>query len=454
MAPRCGNPFSDSPDGPTISSEHCAELFVRLRLYLRHRFYWAAKHGLDLDDVAQQAIVDTATGKRRWPPVDIIAGRARTDVDLFTFLCNVARGIISHLFEARKRIVSMSSLELEGNGHSQSLIDSFQSNRYDPETTASYNILADRMIELLAEDQQLVQIVKLLRQDPGRKWRDIADILGISPRNVYAARKRLQRKLLKRGFVREQQYRRELEPSRESELLEQPGVIAFAVFDDQIKLVALASDGKYRYLDGTKQLHNILYLATSETLALQSVVDELESLVNDPNAKESHFQDFFERNPDFILSGEYKTAHPHIILTRDDGDALIPDFVLEPIDQNSVCDILELKLPSAPVFVLKKNRPRFSMALSEACAQLREYSAFFDEERNRRLIQSKYGLLAYQPKMFLVIGRQGSVDPIVRRRVEASLPRVYLRTYDDVIQQARHKICAMKRSSIPMRGFS
>jgi DNA-directed RNA polymerase alpha subunit len=37
---------------------------------------------------------------------------------------------------------------------------------------------------------------------------------------------------------------------------------------------------------------------------------------------------------------------------------------------------------------LKENRERFSASVLEACAQLREYSAYFDEEQNRRTIQS------------------------------------------------------------------
>jgi len=111
-------------------------------------------------------------------------------------------------------------------------------------------------------------------------------------------------------------------------------------------------------------------------------------------------------------------------------------------------DLLELKLPSAPVFVLKKRRMRFSAAVFEACAQLREYSAFFDEERNRRVVQERYGILAYRPKMIVIIGRQGSVDPIAVRRIEQDLPNLYLRTYDDVINRMKTKVNAMTKGRI------
>lgn len=171
----------------------------------------------------------------------------------------------------------------------------------------------------------------------------------------------------------------------------------------------------------------------------------MESLINDPKAKERDFQDFFERNPTFILNDEYKKAHPHIVLTKDDGEQLIPDFALEPFNHNALCDLLELKLPTTEVFVLKKRRMRFSAAVMEACAQLREYNAFFDEEKNRRSIRDKYGLLAFKPKMFVIIGRGGKVSPIEVRKIESDLPNLHLRTYDDLIERVKFRINAMRR---------
>ena len=122
-------------------------------------------------------------------------------------------------------------------------------------------------------------------------------------------------------------------------------LVALALFGKTVKLVSLTPDGNYHFLDEGQNLHNIIYIAPSETLALQTSIEELESLINDPQAKEKDFQTFFERNPDFILNDEYKKAHPHIVLMKEDGDSLVPDFVLEPIDQNALSDLLELKLP-------------------------------------------------------------------------------------------------------------
>jgi lysine biosynthesis protein LysW len=221
--------------------------------------------------------------------------------------------------------------------------------------------------------------------------------------------------------------------------------IALAQIGNKLRLVSLRADGSYSFLDDAYNLHNIVYVASSETLALQVAVEELESLINDPKTKEKDLQDFFERNPTFILNDEYKKAHPHIVLTKDDGEKLIPDFALEPLNQNALCDLLELKLPATEVFVLKQRRMRFSAAVLEACAQLREYSMFFDEEKNRIAIRDKYGLLAFKPKMFVIIGRRGKVNPIEVRKMESDLPNLQLRTYDDLIDRVKSRVNAMMR---------
>lgn len=236
-------------------------------------------------------------------------------------------------------------------------------------------------------------------------------------------------------------------PAEEQSLRDEE-VIAVALFGDRMRVVSLTADGSYKFLDEVQNFRSILYVTSSETMSLQMAVEELEELANSPNSKEKDFQNFFERYPDFILNDEYKNAHHHIVLTRDDGESFIPDFVLEPLNQESLCDLLELKLPTAPIFVLKKKRMRFSAAVLEACAQLREYSIFFDEEKNRRRVQEEYGLLAFKPKMFVIIGRRGDVDPIDVRKMESDFPNLNLRTYDDVITRTRAKVEAMKRGRI------
>lgn len=247
------------------------------------------------------------------------------------------------------------------------------------------------------------------------------------------------------NVIREIVPEKEPDEEKKSQELPEQEFVAFALIGNKIKLASLSPDGNYKFLDSEQNIHIILYITSSETMALQIAIEELESLVNDPEAKENDFQDFFERNPGFILNDEYKCAHSHIVLSRDEGDSLIPDFVLEPVDQDSLCDLLELKLPSAQTFILKKRRLWFSAAVLEACAQLREYSMFFDEEKNRQKVYEKYGILAYRPKMFVIIGRRGDVDPIDIRKMQTDVPNINLRTFDEIIDRMKSKIDAMKK---------
>jgi cold shock CspA family protein len=220
--------------------------------------------------------------------------------------------------------------------------------------------------------------------------------------------------------------------------------VALALLDGKLKVVALTQDGSYRFLSDQQKLFDLLYVHSCETRALRIAVEELEHLINDPAVKESQLQDFFERYPEFIKNDQYKAAHAHVVLRREDGEALIPDFVLEPVGQGRLCDILDLKLPSTEIFVLKQRRERFSAAVYEACAQLREYSFYFDDERNREAVARACGLLAYRPKMFVVIGRRGKISPIQLRKVEQDVPRLNLLTYDDLLERARYKLKSIK----------
>lgn len=215
--------------------------------------------------------------------------------------------------------------------------------------------------------------------------------------------------------------------------------VGIGVFENALRVVTLGIDGKYQFIDPTKSLHKILHVVNSDSKRLAKAIEELEALINYKGAKEADFQDFFERFPDFILNDDYKNAHPRIMLEREDEGPLIPDFLLEPHEQNSISDILDIKLPSSKIYVLKKNRYRYSSAVYEAVAQMREYHLFFDNRKNRDLVKEKYGLFSYKPKMILIIGRKTGLDPVNARKIETDLPQLSLKTYDDILEKAIRK---------------
>jgi hypothetical protein len=87
---------------------------------------------------------------------------------------------------------------------------------------------------------------------------------------------------------------------------------------------------------------------------------------------------------------------------------------------------------------------RFSAAVLEARAQLMEYGRYFDERKYRDAIYKRYGLKTWMPRMFLVMGRLGSVDPFDRRKIEVSTPDLYLLSYDEIMSRMKGRFERLK----------
>lgn len=214
--------------------------------------------------------------------------------------------------------------------------------------------------------------------------------------------------------------------------------LAFALVGNRIRVVFLTPDGEYKFVDEKNKYHGLIYTYSIDRLLLRQAVEELEYLINSNKTSESDLHNFFERYPDFILNEGYKAIHSKIVLEKSDSNQLIPDFLLEPLDTNNLCDILDLKKPNQKIFIMKKNRVRFSSAIHESVAQLRTYGNYFEEKKHRNKIYKEYGLLSYKPKLFVIIGRSSGIDPISKKQIESDFPNVTIRTYDDIL--ARMKI--------------
>jgi CspA family cold shock protein len=216
--------------------------------------------------------------------------------------------------------------------------------------------------------------------------------------------------------------------------------VAIALFGGRLRLVEIDADGHVQVLDPHSGLHSLLYVASQEAVALADATAELEELLNSDDTRELDFQRFFERHLEFITGDDYVAAHPHVVLTAQDGHQLIPDFMLEPVGRGQLCDLLELKLPSAPVIVGQPGRTRLSAAVAAAHAQLRQYRDHFNEERHRDALRHEYGLEAFYPAMYVLIGRRGSVSPLDFRRSEEAAPGLRLLTYDDVLDRVHRRL--------------
>lgn len=215
--------------------------------------------------------------------------------------------------------------------------------------------------------------------------------------------------------------------------------IALILDNGKIRTVKLLNNGRYEYLDNDLQRYTIHQPLLWANTGLKYLIEEFEYLINQADLKEHDLHSFFERNPDFILNEDYKKAHSKIVLSNIDCPDFIPDFVLEPHNSHNLCDLLEIKLPAARVYTLKKNRPRFSSAVIEACAQIREYASYFDDVNKRKYINSVYGLTLYKPQMMVVIGRRSNLDPLTTKRIAADLPNVEVITYDDILDKMKRK---------------
>lgn len=222
--------------------------------------------------------------------------------------------------------------------------------------------------------------------------------------------------------------------------------LGVALIDNQLRLITIQADGTVKFLDPLSNYHRLLYLASLETYGWKSLIEELEDLINTPQVSESQLQEFFERNPDFLCGDTYESAKPHIVLQRPDTGPLIPDFALKPPNENALCDLLELKLPSAKLLVGQNNRKRLSAALLEACAQLREYRDYFESRANRQDIEEIYGLRFFRPRMMVVIGKRSEYLAADLRKAEGDIPQLVITTYDDLLERARARMRRKKNT--------
>lgn len=167
---------------------------------------------------------------------------------------------------------------------------------------------------------------------------------------------------------------------------------------------------------------------------------ELQRLINDQSTKERQLQRFLEDHPNFLTGLNYQNIYPQLVLERDGDCALKPDFILEPFD-DAFCDILDIKLPSQCLVVGRKDRLDLAAGLHQVAAQLREYAAYFEQDKYRRMVQEKYGLRIYRPRLIAVIGRdmKQMAEPQVRRAMTQYDNLAFL-TFDELVRHAKRRL--------------
>lgn len=145
--------------------------------------------------------------------------------------------------------------------------------------------------------------------------------------------------------------------------------------------------------------------ASRTSTVLSHEIRSFETLIGRKGAKEKEIQSFLETHPHFLQGLNYTRIHPQIVLEREDGSSLRPDFLLEPT-AGEWCDILDIKLPTADIIVGRRDRLTLAAAIHEVAAQLREYAAYFENPKYRKSLLERFGLRAYKPRLIAVVGRE------------------------------------------------
>lgn len=181
-------------------------------------------------------------------------------------------------------------------------------------------------------------------------------------------------------------------------------------------------------------------LAKRTNLILRKYFDEFQFLLNQKGLKETDIQKYIEKHPEFFRMLGYKEIYPQIVLEKEDGSSLIPDFILQPVG-DEWCDLLELKLPSKKIAVGTGDRIRFSKEVTELVAQMREYSAFFENPKFQRQIKDKYKLNCYKPKMIGMIGQKPQInDEQQFRRLMTTYADLKIMTFDELLKIAQTRL--------------
>lgn len=175
-----------------------------------------------------------------------------------------------------------------------------------------------------------------------------------------------------------------------------------------------------------------------DVFGIQYEVDQLEAHINDPEITEPALQAFFEANPSLLSGDAFSIPHPRLIDT--DGRLQIPDFILRPIvsvQRDSNWEVRDLKLPQAPILVRESGRPRFSAAIMDAIAQLRDYHDYFSSGRNTENVEALLGHRLRFPRLAVLVGRMPR--NVAALELNQSKEDVRIITYDEILEDARRR---------------
>jgi len=85
------------------------------------------------------------------------------------------------------------------------------------------------------------------------------------------------------------------------------------------------------------------------------------------------------------------------------------------------------------------------MAVTEARAQLLEYSNWFEERGNRERLKERLGIEIYRPHLGVVIGSSSEFrDAFDCQKLMATIPDVEIVTYNDIVASAQRRLALIR----------
>jgi len=182
------------PD-PRLKSVDWKHVIPRLLLWAQ--FDWARrlvhfKGAPEPNDLVDEAVEALLQGRRTWPQ-----GKNPLDLkDLLAVLIETMRSIASNYIRSQYTIpVSDNPGETPTPTLRRISLDHLPPSPVNPSEPSSRELFLREIRTVIGDDPLVLRMIELLDQDPDLKPRHLAEMLGVDVTDLYAARKRLRRKL-------------------------------------------------------------------------------------------------------------------------------------------------------------------------------------------------------------------------------------------------------------------
>lgn len=185
-------PVSTSGPLESLTEEDWRVLRQQLLLHVYKKYWWFyLRTGRSLEGLVQEAFLALLSGRRRYPPMDRHAGLERHDVTHLAFLCETIRSLVSRQYHVSLTLENLDRVAQFQESHLYPYLFSPP----DAESSLTYKQLLRTMLELVQDDPVVHRIVQLKATEPDLRPREIAERLNITMEQMYAAQKRLNRRL-------------------------------------------------------------------------------------------------------------------------------------------------------------------------------------------------------------------------------------------------------------------